>query len=116
MLHHRSDWSFEEDQDIVKRSRGSNVISFSDEDLLESHISGNDSVVVSAVIANYDVKRILIDNGSSTEVLMYDAFVKMNLFISRLQESPMSLAGFRGNSIGVEGEITLPVIIGTESY
>jgi len=46
----------------MKSSSGSNVISFSNEDLLEFHVSRNDHVVVLAVIANYDVKRILIDN------------------------------------------------------
>ena len=69
---------------------------------------------MSAVIANYDVRRILIDNGSSTEVLLYDAFVRMNLSRSMLQESPAPLTGFGGNSVGVEGEIVLPVTIGME--
>jgi len=116
MLHRWSGGSNEGGPNIAKRSRGSNAITFSDEDLLETHVFENDPVVVSAVIANYDVRRILIDNGSSTEVLLYDAFVRMNLSRSMLQESPALLTGFGGNSIAVEGEIVLPVTIGIEPF
>ena len=39
----------------------------------------NDAVVVSMIIAKYDVKRVLVDNKSSTDILFYDAFLKINL-------------------------------------
>lgn len=32
-----------------------------------------------AIIVNYNVRRILIDNGSSANVLFYDTLVKMNI-------------------------------------
>ena len=37
----------------------------------------DDAVVVSTTIANYDVKRILIDNESSTDVLFYSTFFQI---------------------------------------
>lgn len=39
----------------------------------------DDAVVVSAIIANYYIRRILVGNGNSINVLFYDAFVRMNL-------------------------------------
>ena len=112
MLHHPS----EATADHLKRHRGSNVISFSDDDLSTEPITHNDPLVVSAIIANHPVRRILINNGSSSEVLIYDAFLQMNLPRNLLRNSTIPLTGFGGNQVGVEGEITLLVTIGTEPY
>lgn len=71
----------------------------------------DDAIIVSAMIAIYDIKRILIDNKSFAVILYCDAFVKMNLSHDRLRRISTSLVGFGGNSIGVEGEIILLVTI-----
>ena len=36
-------------------------------------------VVVSLNIADYDIRRILVDSGSSVDILFYDAFSKMSI-------------------------------------
>lgn len=74
----------------------------------------DDAVVVSAIIANYYIRRILVGNGNSINVLFYDAFVRMNLSLERLRKVATPLVGFAGNSVGVEGDITLLVTIGIE--
>lgn len=38
----------------------------------------DDTIVVTLIIANYDIHRISIDNGSFTDILFYNT-VKMNL-------------------------------------
>ena len=48
---------------------------------------GNDPIVISAVFNNFEIDKILVDDGSAVEVLIYDAFKKMNL-----DESLLSLA------------------------
>ena len=40
---------------------------------------GNDPIVISVVINNFGVDKILVDDGSAVEMLIYDAFKKMNL-------------------------------------
>lgn len=45
------------------------VISFSEEDALNLHQPHNDALVVSLTIANIKVHRILIDGGSSADIL-----------------------------------------------
>lgn len=46
--------------------------------------SYEDAIVVSLTIVNYDIKRILVDNGSFVDIIFYDAFDKMSLPRDRL--------------------------------
>ena len=55
------------------------VITFSESDLQGVQTPHDDAVVVSSTIAKYDVKRILVDNGSSTNVLFYAIFSRVDL-------------------------------------
>ena len=64
-------------------------------------------------IAKHPVKRIMVDSGSSTDMLFYGAFFRMNLFFDQLRPVHTPLVGFTGDSVRVEGEITLPVTAGT---
>ncbi|GFY81010.1 hypothetical protein Acr_01g0008190 [Actinidia rufa] len=51
-------------------------ITFSNDDLRGLHLPYDDVLVVSAVIANFNAQRILIDNGSSADILFISAFEK----------------------------------------
>ncbi|GFY95669.1 hypothetical protein Acr_10g0010540 [Actinidia rufa] len=51
-------------------------ITFSNDDLRGLHLPHDDALVVSAVIANFNVQRILIDNGSSADILFNLSFRK----------------------------------------
>ncbi|KAK3032221.1 hypothetical protein RJ639_036151 [Escallonia herrerae] len=62
---------------------------------------------------NFDVKRVLIDNGSSAEILFYDAFKKMNILTDRLRKMDAPLYGFSNHPVATEVIIALPVVIGT---
>ena len=81
MLHRRPHY---EDDSALKKPQMSNIISFFDDDLQGVQVSHDDLVVISAIIVNYNVRRILVDNGISTEVLLYDAFLKINLSRDKL--------------------------------
>ncbi|GFY85492.1 hypothetical protein Acr_04g0002300 [Actinidia rufa] len=54
-------------------------ITFSNDDLRGLHLPHDDALVVSAVIANFNVQRILIDNGSSADILFISAFEIMKI-------------------------------------
>ena len=54
----------------------SDAITFIDEEVREIQTPHDDTMVISLIIANYDVKHILVDNGSSANVLLYEAFPK----------------------------------------
>ncbi|KAI0526953.1 hypothetical protein KFK09_002548 [Dendrobium nobile] len=60
----------------------------------------------------YNVKRILVDNGSSVDVLFYSTFLNMGLPSEKLQPATGPLYGFDNRPVRVEGIISLPVILG----
>ncbi|XP_057482026.1 uncharacterized protein LOC130768953 [Actinidia eriantha] len=49
-------------------------ITFNNDDLRGLHLPHADALVVSAIIANFNIQRILIDNGSSEDILFISAF------------------------------------------
>lgn len=51
-----------------------NIIAFSDKDIKGVQTLYNDVVVVSTTIAKHDIKRIIVDNRNSVDLLLYDAF------------------------------------------
>ena len=52
-----------------KRQWTNDVISFSNKDIQGVQTPYDDAIVISMMIANYDVKRIFIDNESSVLIL-----------------------------------------------
>lgn len=71
----------------------------------------NDLMVISLKIANNDVNCILVDNGSSMDVLFYDVFLKMGIS-TLFKEAYGPLSGLSGDLIPVEEIVTLPMIAG----
>ncbi|KAK3041143.1 hypothetical protein RJ639_027595 [Escallonia herrerae] len=91
------------------------TITFSDDDSKGIKIPHDDPLVITIKAGNFDVKRVLIDNESSTEILFHDAFEKMNIPTDRLQKMDTPLYGFSNHPVAAEGIIALPVAIGTPS-
>ncbi|KAK3013960.1 hypothetical protein RJ639_008506 [Escallonia herrerae] len=89
------------------------AITFFDEDSKDIQTPHDDPLVITVRAGNFDVKRVLIDNGSSTEILFYDAFKKMNIPTDRLRKMDTPLYGFSHHPVAAEGIIALPVAIGT---
>lgn len=54
-------------------------IAFSKSDCDGPYTPHNDILVVTAKIANYDVSRILVDDGASINILEYKAFNAIKL-------------------------------------
>ena len=54
--------------------RESPIIRFLEEDARRLHHSHDDALVVSIWIEDYNMHKVLVDNGSSTDILYYLAF------------------------------------------
>ncbi|GFS41652.1 hypothetical protein Acr_00g0075570 [Actinidia rufa] len=91
-------------------------ITFSNDDLRGLHLPHDDALVVSAVIANFNVQRILIDNGSSADILFISAFERMKIGQDKLHPFHTPLIGFGGNTTHPLGWINLPITLGTEPH
>ncbi|KAK2997598.1 hypothetical protein RJ639_025620 [Escallonia herrerae] len=89
------------------------AITFSDEDSKDLQTPHDDPLVITVRAGNFDEKRVLIDNGSSAEILFFDAFKKMNIPTDRLRKMDTPLYGFSNHPVAAEGIIALPVAIGT---
>ncbi|VFQ82308.1 unnamed protein product [Cuscuta campestris] len=88
-------------------------ITFTDRDLPRTGGDHNDPLVITMDINGADVARVLVDTGSSVNVLYLDAFKKLKLDRSMLRPLQTPLSGFTGASIEAEGQITLPVTLGS---
>ena len=55
------------------------VINFSEDDARRLHHPHDDALVVSLQVEDYNMHRILIDNGSSADILYYPAFQQMKI-------------------------------------
>ena len=61
------------------------------------------------------VHRILVDGGSSANILYLDMFEKIGLGMSCMKAVSYPVIGFTGESFFLEGTIKLPVKIGEGS-
>ena len=96
------------------RTRGVDelAITFMDKDAESVHHPHDDAIVTSLLIADYTTRRVLIDNGSSVDILYYPAFQQMRLRRDQLLLANLPLVGFRGIKVQPVGTITLPVVVG----
>ncbi|XP_073049671.1 uncharacterized protein [Primulina eburnea] len=93
--------------------RNEAVISFGPEDLKGINMPHNDALVIQARVANYDILRVFVDSGSSVNVIFKDALVQMDLQGFKLETVETALFGFAGHAVYPEGEIVLPLTLGS---
>ena len=88
------------------------AITFTNENAGRVHHPHDDAIVITLLIANYTTRRVLIDNGSSTDILYYPAFQQMRLGRDQFRPMNSPLVGFGGMKVQPVGTITLPVVVG----
>ena len=92
--------------------RESPIIGFSEEDARRLHHPHNDALVVSIRVEDYNMHRVLVDNGSSADILYYPAFQQMGIGRERLILMNAPLVGFGGTRVLLLGAVTLSVVVG----
>ena len=55
------------------------AITFTDEDAERVHHPHDDAIIITLLIVNYTTRRVLVDKGSSADMLYYPAFQQMRL-------------------------------------
>jgi len=67
------------------------VLSFSDEDKVETIQSYDDALVITLRIEGYDMKRVMVDQGSGAKIMYPDLYKGLNLRLEDLTtyDSPL---------------------------
>jgi hypothetical protein len=89
------------------------VLSFLEEDSRRVAMPHDDALVVTLTVANHAIHRILVDNGSSTDILYWPAFQQMGIEREKIKPFGSPLVGFGGEQVQPMGIISLPVTVGT---
>ncbi|KAL0445413.1 UNVERIFIED_CONTAM: hypothetical protein Slati_2264000 [Sesamum latifolium] len=79
----------------------------------KSQDTGNDALVITALLADYEIERVFIDSGSSADILFGEAYDQMRLGDVPLKAVDTSLYGIAGGVIYPRGMISLPLTLGT---
>ena len=85
---------------------------FSERDAHHVHHPHCDALVIKAMIANNNVHMMLVDIGSSVDILYFQAFKRMGLEVSNLKPTPNPVYDFTGDSVIPLGVISLPMTLG----
>ncbi|XP_030969558.1 uncharacterized protein LOC115989820 [Quercus lobata] len=94
-----------------KRARMSatTLIGFTEEDKQGTIQPHDDALVVTLRIGGYDVKRVLVDQGSAVEIMYPDLYKGLNLKQEDLLPYDSPLVSFEGKVVIPRGMIRLPV-------
>uniref|UniRef100_A0A2N9HPE1 Uncharacterized protein n=1 Tax=Fagus sylvatica TaxID=28930 RepID=A0A2N9HPE1_FAGSY len=100
---------------VPLKKESTEQIIFTNQDLEGVQVPHSDALVVTLRIGEFDVKRILIDPGSSVEI-MYESLFK-GLGLEKKDLSPVEgpLSGFSGETVVPTGKVTINVKAGTVS-
>ena len=90
------------------------VMGFSDEDKIGTIQPHDDALVITLRIGGYDVKRVMVDQGSAVEIMYPDLYKGLNLKTKDLTPYNSPLVSFEGKIIILKGQIRLPVQTGSE--
>jgi len=88
------------------------IIGFLKEDARHLHHPYDDALIVSIRVGYYNTHRVLINNGSSTDILYYLAFQQMRIDKERLIPTNTPLVRFGGTKVYPLNAITLPITVG----
>ena len=81
-------------QAMSKLPRLNTTITFSDSDLEGCQHPHDNPLVIWAVVANKTIHRVLVDNGSSADIIFTSAFDRMRIGREKLEPVSTHLRGF----------------------
>ena len=89
------------------------TITFTEEEAAKVMQPHDDALVVTLKIANHTIHRVLVDSGSSVDVIFKSAYDQMGIAQGKLKSAPTPLYGFAGDKVQPDGSIELPVTAGS---
>ena len=96
------------------KKMASPMLGFLDEDKVGTIQPHDDALVVTLRNGGYDVKRVLVDQGSAVKVIYPDLYKGLNLKPEDLMAYDSSLVSFEGKTVTLRGQIRLPIQTGSD--
>ena len=90
------------------------VIGFLDEDKIGTIQLHDDALVITLRIRGYDMKRVMVDQGSAVKIMYLDLYKGPNLKVEDLTAYSSPLVSFEGKIIIPKGQVRLLVQTGSE--
>ena len=85
------------------------VMSFSDEDKIGTIQPHDKALVITLRIGGYDMKRVMVDQGSAAKILYPDLYKGLNLKTEDLMPYSSPLVSFERKIIIPKSQVRLPV-------
>ena len=99
-------------QTVSKLPRLDTTITFSDFDMEGCQHPHDDPLVIKSIVANKAIHRVLVDNGSSADIIFTSAFEKMGIGREKLEQVNAYLRGFSGERVLPLGSVQLVLTLG----
>ena len=93
----------------LKQRRTGQDMLFSEEDARGVKQPHDDPLVIMLMIKGFNTKRVLIDNGSSTDIIYLSTFQQLKVDSKRLHPFKSPIVSFSGDKVYPRGIITLMV-------
>ena len=101
----------EESQPKPKKAKRNSypILSFSEEDKIETTQPHDDALLITLKIEDYDVKRVMVDGGSAAEIMYLDLYKGLKLKPEDLMPYSSPLISFDRKLVIPKGMIRLPI-------
>ena len=83
------------------------ALSFLDEDKVGTIQPHDDALMITLRIGGYDVKRVMVDQGSGAKIMYLDLYKGLNLRLENLTTYDSPLVSFDGKVVILRGQIRL---------
>ncbi|RDX68272.1 hypothetical protein CR513_52763, partial [Mucuna pruriens] len=90
------------------------IVTFDEGDMRYEPSRLDEPMVISVVAVEYKIERVLIDQGSSANILYWSTYKKLGLPSNSLEECSGTLYGFTGEQVPIKGVIELKTVFGED--
>ncbi|XP_052730552.1 uncharacterized protein LOC108324378 [Vigna angularis] len=97
---------------VDKPRRSMPPITFSDEDFHAPDPDQDDPMVITAEIARYGISKVLVDQGSSVNILYWKTFLQMDISEDLIVPYGGQIVGFAGERVDTRGYVELRTRLG----
>ena len=97
----------------LKQRQTNQNMCFSEEDARGVKQPHDDPLVIMIMIEGFNTRRVLVDNGSSVDIIYLSAFQQLKIDPKRLRPFKSPLVSFSGDKVYPRGIVTLTVTAGS---